>query len=494
MQNWTKSSKLSDIYFKSTANQCAGSIDSALFLVTTMVNTNSRGVEAAQAGDLAKAEFLFKQAYAEDPFNQGIFQNIIRVMQMRGDIDGLIDYYEQARTRNNKLKGDKNIELQIIELTLRMGRQQKAKEFLTIRANLGDYSAAIIAPLSEILFADNELEKAKELLVRAIEIDRNDPSLLTNLAIIETELGNYEIADRLYGEVTQKRPSEFLGYYNHSKFKLATGKPDDAEALLKKANSIVEDTKESEELQRLINQYKGNSESKLAKAYAYIDNKEWQAAYNALKEFREDSSSKKWLAAACELPEKHQNMLKVKDICDPEIIVNCHQLFSKDEKIIQDLIASIRKESSLAWNRADKPTTDGYQTYELLKGSKNESINKLKTKIIETISKTKNQEIHKELANNISGWGVILKQGGYQKKHTHTDAEMSGVLYLKVPNEDEERDENGCLMFSGYKKKTVKPKPGMLVVFPSYLPHETIPYRQDNERICIAFNALGKLS
>ena len=71
-------------------------------------------------------------------------------MQMRGDIDGLIDYYEQARTRNYQLKGDKNIELNIIELTLRMGRQQKAKEFLTIRANLGDYSAAIIAPLSEI--------------------------------------------------------------------------------------------------------------------------------------------------------------------------------------------------------------------------------------------------------------------------------------------------------------------------------------------------------
>ena len=459
-----------------------------------MMNTNSKGVEAAQAGDLAKAEMLFKQAYAEDPSNQGIFQNIIRAMQMRGDIDGLIDYYENARTENENLKADKYIENQIIELALRTGRQEKAKKILSNRAGQGDYSAAIIAPLTEILFENNELKQAKTLLIKAIEIDRNDPSLLTNLAIIETELGNYQIADRLYEEVIQKRPNEFLGYYNHSKFKLATGKPDVAEALLQKADSIIKDTKESKELQKLINEYKGHSDSRLSKAYAYIDKQEWQAAYNALEECGESRTAKKWLAAACELPEKYQHMLKVNDICDPEIIVNCHQLLSEDEKLIQDLIAAIRAESSLAWNRADKPTTDGYQTYELLKGSKNKSIIKLKSKIIETIAKTKDKAIQQQLEKNLSGWGVILKQGGYQKKHTHTDAEVSGVIYLEVPKEDEGRAANGCLMFSGYKKKIVKPKAGMIVIFPSYLPHETIPYNQDSERICIAFNATGKLS
>jgi Flp pilus assembly protein TadD len=354
---------------------------STFLLESTTMNTNSRGVEAAQAGDLTKAEMLFKQAYAEDPSNQRIFQNIIRAMQMRGDIDGLIKYYEHARIGNSNLKTDKNIENQIIELALRAGRQQKVKKILSNRANQGDYSAAIIAPLTEILFENNELEQAKKLLVKAIEIDRNDPSLLTNLAIVETELGNYQIADRLHEEVIQKRPNEFLGYYNHSKFKLATGNPDAAEALLQKADSIVKNTKESKELQRLINEYKGNSESELAKAYAYIDKQEWQAAYNALEECEATRTTKKWLAAACELPETYLQMLKVNEICDPEIIVNCHQLLREDEKLIQDLIAAIREESSLAWNRADKPTTDGYQTYELLKDSKNKSIIKLKKKI-----------------------------------------------------------------------------------------------------------------
>lgn len=458
------------------------------------MNTNSLGVQAAQAGNLARAESLFKQAYKEDPTNQGIFQNIIRAMQMRGNIDALIEYYEHARAENSNLKDNKNIEAQIIELALRAGRQQKAKKILLNRANQGDYSAAIIAPLTEILFENNELEKAKGLLIKAIEIDRDDPSLLTNLAIVETELGNYTMADRLYEEVIEKRPNEFLGYYNHSKFKLATGKPDDAEALILKADSIVKNTKESKELQRIINEYKGKSESKITKVYAYIDNQKWQSAYNLLEECRESRKTKKWLAAACELPEKYQHMLKVNDICDPENIVNCHQLFNEDERLIQDLIAAIREESSLTWNRADKPTTDGYQTYELLKGSKNEAIIKLKSKIIEILAKPPNKTINEEVEKNISGWGVILKQGGYQKKHTHTEAELSGVLYLEVPKEDKDRDEDGCLIFTGYNKKIVKPKPGMMVIFPSYLPHETKPYNQDSERICIAFNIMGKHS
>ena len=455
------------------------------------MNKNSLGVKAAQAGDLAKAEFLFKQAYEEDRSNQGIFQNIIRVMQMRGDIDGLIDYYEQKHRSYSRDNATMNIVMQISEIALRTGRQKRARKILTDRAKQGDYSAAIIAPLSELLFENNELEQAKVILIKAIEINREDPSLLTNLAIIETELGNYQIADKLYKEVTQKRPNEFLGYYNYSKFKLATGNPDEANALLKKANSIVPDTEESKELQKQINEYKGNLESELAEVYAYIESKSWDAAYKRLEACGEMKFTKTWLAAACELPENHQRMLQVNNICDPEVVVKCHQLLQANEILIQDLIAAIREESSLAWNRADKPTTGGYQTYELLKDSKKKSIIQLKKEIVKAIAESGNEVVHQQLENSLSGWGVILKRGGYQKKHTHTDAELSGVIYLQTL---EESNGEGCLMFSGHKKKIVKPKPGMLVVFPSHLPHETIPYNEDYERICIAFNATGKLS
>lgn len=451
-----------------------------------MVNTNSRGVEAAQAGDLAKAEFLFKQAYAEDPFNQGIFQNIIRVMQMRGDIDGLIDYYEQARTRNNKLKGDKNIELKIIELMLRIGRQQKAKEFLTIRANLGDYSAAIIAPLSEILFADNELEKAKELLVRAIEIDRNDPSLLTNLAIIETELGNYTMAEALYMRVTETRPNEFLGFYNMSRFMLTTGRAESAQNYLNKANKAFANTPESKELQREINNHLEEENTPLGRYFSRVKNKEWQSAKDILVEIKDSISQYKWLAAACELPTEQIKGLSIEERCDPSKQVNKYLLIDEDDSIIQDLIDAVEKDPSLTWNRASKPTTGGSQTHEILKHASSEALKIIKKRINAQVNRVYSPKNEKDY--ELSGWGVVLKSGGYQKRHTHTDSYLSGVIYLSIPPTDYQIKNAGDLLFTGTNPLYIKPEKGLMVLFPSYLPHETIPYQSNAKRICIAFN------
>jgi hypothetical protein len=35
---------------------------------------------------------------------------------------------------------------------------------------------------------------------------------------------------------------------------------------------------------------------------------------------------------------------------------------------------------------------------------------------------------------------------------------------------------------------TLRPKPGMMVLFPSYLPHMVFPYQGGSQRISIAFN------
>lgn len=448
------------------------------------MNKNTQGVEAARAGNLLKAESLFKQAYKEDPTNQGIFQNIIRVMQMTGNIDGLLNYYEQIQKTNNQTV-DKQIGQQIVELALRSGKNQIAKKILERQVEKGDYSVEIVVPLSELLFKKRQLEQAKKILIKAIEYSDNDPSLLTNLAVTETELGNYKIAEQLYRTVTIQRPNEFLGYYNYSKFKLATGNPQEAMLLVDKADCIVKNTKEAKELRRLINEYMGSSKSIISQIYTNIENKRWEDAYNKLKEYSDRKNNSKWMSAVCELPEKYQEKLETKNECDPEQVVKCLQLIPEDDEIIAELIKTIKEESTLTWNRADKPTTGGYQTYELLKNSEQKCIKILNTKIIEAI---KTQTYHQY--DEISGWGVILRAGGYQKKHTHSESEVSGVVYLQVPNA--EKDQKGCLMFSGYKKKLIKPKKGMLAIFPSYLPHETTIYEENTERICIAFNAKGK--
>ena len=91
----------------------------------------------------------------------------------------------------------------------------------------------------------------------------------------------------------------------------------------------------------------------------------------------------------------------------------------------------------------------------------------------------------------LSGWCVVLKKGGYQKRHIHPDSLVSGVIYIKLPTESaDEQKKEGNLVFPSNNMKMVTPKEGMAVLFPSYLPHETVPISSDDERICIAFNLI----
>ena len=97
----------------------------------------------------------------------------------------------------------------------------------------------------------------------------------------------------------------------------------------------------------------------------------------------------------------------------------------------------------------------------------------------------------------LSGWAVSLQSGGYQLRHTHPEAVVSAVLYITIPEEIEQAsDESGCLYFSKRRADQqnhaikIKPAPGKLVMFPSFLPHETTPFEAISERICIACNLI----
>jgi uncharacterized protein (TIGR02466 family) len=96
----------------------------------------------------------------------------------------------------------------------------------------------------------------------------------------------------------------------------------------------------------------------------------------------------------------------------------------------------------------------------------------------------------KVLKNELSGWAVSLTKGGYQKRHIHPEAVVSGVLYIKLSDESRSFSQNGgnLLFYYAHCSRMITPQEGMVVLFPSYLAHETIPLTNDHERICIAFN------
>ena len=95
---------------------------------------------------------------------------------------------------------------------------------------------------------------------------------------------------------------------------------------------------------------------------------------------------------------------------------------------------------------------------------------------------------------NISAWAVNLDQGGYQKSHLHPAGWLSGVYYVATPNTDSDAGalSIGLPFASGealpWSVRHILSEPGKLVLFPSFLRHETSPHRGPHPRISIAFD------
>jgi Flp pilus assembly protein TadD len=105
--------------------------------------------------------------------------------------------------------------------------------------------------------------------------------------------------------------------------------------------------------------------------------------------------------------------------------------------------------------------------------------------------------------HRLTAWAVVMGQHGHQVAHNHPSAWVSGVYYVEVPEVVERSgpDREGWLEFGrpadripiSYvpETKTVKPEEGLMVLFPGFMYHHTIPYRDDTRRISLAFDAVA---
>ena len=450
------------------------------------MDKNSQAVNAAQAGQFDLAEKLFIEAFKTQPNNEGIFSNIIRIKMMRGKAVELIDLYQHYYSSRNRFLTDPQAGLAVAEAAKQTGETSTYSAILYDLSRRNQDPAASLM-LSEYLLGHNKLQEAKSVLIEAIEVHGKDPSMLTNLAIAETNLGNYIMAESLYQEVINIAPYAFLGHFNMSKFKLATGQPEEAKKHLGRADRIVPNTPESRKLHEDINNSIGSAPSLKGNIFKLIEKNDWNNAYSLLKLSKQEHGTNEWLAPVCEMPKNYQVRLNALDTCDPLLQVSKHQLIKPDSNYRLELINTIKTDPSLTWNRIGKPTTGGQQTHELLAQSNNPHILKLNQMIKDFIAQKNNHISGENL--QLSGWGVVLKPGGYQKKHTHTESFLSGVIYLQIPKLLDNNSHEGQIRFAGQQPLYVKPAEGMIVLFPSYLPHETIPYTCQGQRICIAFNA-----
>ncbi len=112
---------------------------------------------------------------------------------------------------------------------------------------------------------------------------------------------------------------------------------------------------------------------------------------------------------------------------------------------------------------------------------------------------------HPFTARNVGGaqiagaWSVLLGRDGYHVNHYHDYGWISSAYYVAVPQEsDDTALRSGWLKFGEPRfpvpgataELYVRPVPGMLVLFPSYLWHGTNPIHATQPRVALAFDAV----
>jgi tetratricopeptide (TPR) repeat protein len=98
-----------------------------------------------------------------------------------------------------------------------------------------------------------------------------------------------------------------------------------------------------------------------------------------------------------------------------------------------------------------------------------------------------------------AAWSVKLSPNGFHADHLHPDGWISSAFYVELPKAVEGEGREGWIKFGepGVPVKPplgpehfVKPAPGKLVLFPSYMWHGTVPFSGDETRLTVAFDVV----
>jgi hypothetical protein len=96
-------------------------------------------------------------------------------------------------------------------------------------------------------------------------------------------------------------------------------------------------------------------------------------------------------------------------------------------------------------------------------------------------------------------WSVMLRPNGFHIDHVHPQGWLSSACYIDLPDAVDAGGHEGWIKFGEPGVPTrpplgpeyfVKPEPGRLVLFPSYMWHGTVPFSGGQNRLTIAFDVV----
>jgi len=155
---------------------------------------------------------------------------------------------------------------------------------------------------------------------------------------------------------------------------------------------------------------------------------------------------------------------------------------------------------------------NGTQTPDKLFGAGHDLVERLQVRIREAVGRyiadMKPDDKHPLLSRRArnfdytGSWSSRLRDCGFHTNHVHPEGWISSCYYVALPPAVEDhRGRQGWIKFGEPAldvalkepiRRAIQPRPGRLVLFPSYMWHGTIPFHDTQPRTTIAFDVIPK--
>lgn len=409
-------------------------------------------------GQLADASAALDHALSLDPDSPGALANKGALLHFRGHSAEAVRFYKRAL---KQAKDDIELRCNLAKALADAGDEDAAIRECDKALKQTDNHPMIRSIKASILADTGQHKEAIELLEGCIEFADHDEMILINLGFCLQASGNHQQAIEHWRQAVSINPHNARAVSDLAMALTAHGEAQQAKELC----------------DGFLLRYPGEPLVLAAFGYARI---------------------------VCD-PEDN-------DLFDYEQLITPVHPFSDSEvsSLNNSLSDTIATHPSLAAEPLNKSTTGGSQTGELDPGAE-ESVAKLHAAAEKQVRATavgwSDQHPSKARATNdygIRSWGTVLGSGGRQSPHIHPTAWVSGVYYSQLPDTISDDSDAGWIEFGlppertglravlpeSFRSYKVKPEAGLMVIFPSYLYHQTIPFRSTTQRVSIAFDAV----
>jgi tetratricopeptide (TPR) repeat protein len=199
----------------------------------------------------------------------------------------------------------------------------------------------------------------------------------------------------------------------------------------------------------------------------------------------------------------YDSLIKIYDLDPPEG-------FSDMESFNAELNAWLDRVHPATGEYLEQSLRNGSQTPDKLFGAGHDLVERIQRRIREAIHRyiadMKPDDKHPLLSRRAGGfdytgsWSSRLRDCGFHTNHIHPEGWISSCYYVALPRAVEDtKGKQGWIKFGEPAldvplkdpiRRAIQPKAGRLVLFPSYMWHGTVPFRDSQPRTTIAFDAV----